>query len=84
MQISAEIWALRDKVLRDDPNESSAVYLSTTDNKHAVCGTDFLPMRWFFFVEETFDHVPSKEKDQVSRCSFQNIKVKQICADFFL
>ena len=53
-------------MLRDDPNESSAVYLSTTDNKHAVCGTDFLPMRRFFFVEETFDHVPSKEKDQVS------------------
>ena len=28
-------------MLRDDPNESSAVYLLTSDDKHAVCGTDF-------------------------------------------
>ena len=26
MQISVDVWALADKVLRDDPNESSAVY----------------------------------------------------------
>ena len=26
MQISADIWALCNKVLHDDPNESSAVY----------------------------------------------------------
>ena len=31
-----------------------------------------------------FDHVPSKEKYQVSRCSFLNINVKQMCADFVL
>ena len=28
-------------MLRDDPDESSAVYLLTSDDKHAVCGTDF-------------------------------------------
>ena len=27
-------------MLRDDPNESSVVHLSTSDDKHAVCGTD--------------------------------------------
>ena len=26
-----------------DPNESSAVYLLTSDDKYAVCGMDFLP-----------------------------------------
>ena len=42
--------ALQDKVLRDDRNESSAVYLLTSDNKHAVCGTDFSPMQINFFA----------------------------------
>jgi len=54
-------------------NESSAVYLLTSDDKHAVCGTDFPPNQLlyrkylvlFFFVEETFDHVLGNEKDQV-------------------
>ena len=55
MQISVDIWALRDKVLRDDPNESSAVYLLTSDNKHAVCGTDFSRMQVNFFTENTVD-----------------------------
>ena len=62
-------------MLRDDPNESSAVYLLTSDDEYAVCGTNFLPNQLlcrkylatkFFFVEETFDHVPGNEKDQVS------------------
>ena len=62
-------------MLRDDPNESSAVYLLSSDDKYAVCGTNFLPNQLlcrkylatkFFFVEETFDHVPGNEKDQVS------------------
>ena len=61
--------------MRDDPNESSAVYLLTSDDEYAVCGTNFLPNQLlcrkylatkFFFVEETFDHVPGNEKDQVS------------------
>ena len=43
MQISVGIWGRDDKVLCDDPNESSVVYLLTSDNKHAVCGTDFSP-----------------------------------------
>ena len=30
-------------MLRDDPNESSAVYLLTSDDKYAVCGMDFSP-----------------------------------------
>ena len=56
MQISVEIWALRDKVLHDDPNKSSAVYLLPFfDNKHAVCGTDFLPMQIDFFAENISD-----------------------------
>ena len=74
VQISVDIWDLHDKVLLDDPNESSAVYLLTSDNKHAVCGTDFSPHQllcWryqlcFYFVEETFDHVPGNKIDQVS------------------
>ena len=36
-----------EKVLRDDPNESSAVYLLTSDDKHAVCGTDFRQINFF-------------------------------------
>ena len=56
------------KVSRDDPNESSAVYLLTSDDKHAVCETDFTPnqllyrkyLALFFFVEETFDHILGK------------------------
>ena len=61
-------------MLRDDPNESSAVYLLTCDDKHSVYGTGF-PLNQllyrkylalFSFVEETFDHVPGNEKDQVS------------------
>ena len=30
-------------MLRDDPNESSAVYLLSSDDKYAVCGTNFSP-----------------------------------------
>ena len=64
MQISVDV----NKVLCDDPNKSSAVYLLTSDDKHAVCGTDFTPnqllyrkyLALFFFVEETFDHVSGK------------------------
>ena len=62
-------------MLRDYPNESSAVYLLTSDDECAVCGTNFLSNQLlcrkylatkFFFVEETFDDVPGNEKDQVS------------------
>ena len=62
-------------MLRDDPNESSAVYLLTSDDEYAVCGTNFLPNQLLchkylatklFFVEETFDHVSGNEKDPVS------------------
>ena len=62
-------------MLRDDSNESSAVYLLTSDDEYAVCGTNFLPNQLLcrknlatklFFVEETFDHVTGNEKDQVS------------------
>ena len=61
-------------MLRDDPNQSSAVYLLASDNKQAVCGTEFSPNQllyrkyWqrFFFVKETFNHVPGNENDQVS------------------
>ena len=60
-------------MLRDDPNESSAVDLLTSDDKLAVCGTDFPPNQLlygkylvlFFFVEETFDHMLGNKKDQV-------------------
>ena len=60
-------------MLCDDPNESSAVYLLTSDDKHDVYGTDFTRnqllyrkyLALFFFLEETFDHVPGNEKDQV-------------------
>ena len=53
-------------MLCNDPNESSAVYLLTSDDKHSVWGTVFPPnqllyrkyLALFFFVEETFDHMP--------------------------
>ena len=59
---------------RDDPNESSAVYLLTSDDKYAVCGTNFSPnqllcrkfLTTFLLMEETFDLVPGNEKGQVS------------------
>ena len=59
-------------MLRDGPNESSAVYLLTSDDKYAVCGTNFSPNQllcrkylatFLLIVEETFDHVPGNEKD---------------------
>ena len=52
-----------------DPNESSAVYLLTSDDKYAVCGMDFSPNQLLcrkYLVEETFDHLPGNEKDQLS------------------
>ena len=42
-------------MLRDDPNESSAVYLLTSDDKHAVRGTDFSPMQINFFAKNISD-----------------------------
>ena len=59
---------------RHDPNESSAVYLLTSDDKYAVCGTNLSPnqllcrkfLATFFLMEETFDQVPGNEKGQVS------------------
>ena len=91
MQISV---ALQDKVLRDDRNESSAVYLLTSDNKHAVCGTDFSPMQINFFAENISDYsslwrrlsitCQARKKIKFHRCSFRNVNVKQICADFVL
>ena len=47
------------------------IYLLTSDHQQAVCGTNFSPMQINFFAEEgyeevTLDHVPGKEKDQVS------------------
>ena len=43
MQISVDVNEPFAIVLRDDPNESSAVYLLTSDDKYAVCGMDFSP-----------------------------------------
>ena len=42
-------------MLRDDPNESSAVYLPTSNDKHAVFGTNFLPMQINFFAKNISD-----------------------------
>ena len=72
-------------MLHDDPNESSAVYLLTSDNTHAVYGTDVSPRqllcqkyrRHFFFVEETFDHGPGKETVKFHQCSFLNINADE-------
>ena len=59
-------------MLRDDPNESCAVYLLSSDDKYAVCGTNFSPNQllcrkylatFLLIVEKTFDHVPGNEKD---------------------
>ena len=81
-------------MLRDDPNESSAVYLLTSDYKHAVSETDFSPMQINFFAENISDDsslcrrlsitCQAREKFKFHRCSFRNIKVKQICAEFVL
>ena len=58
-------------MLRDDPNESSVVYLLTSDDEYAVFGTNFLPNQLLCCnclatFNQTFDHVPGNEKDQVS------------------
>ena len=75
-------------MLRDDRNESSAVYLLTSDNKHAVCGTDFSPMEINFFAKNISDDsslwwrlsitCQARKMIKFHQCSFWNIKVKQI------
>ena len=42
-------------MLCDDPNESSAIYYLTSDNKHTVCGTDFSRMQINFFAKNISD-----------------------------
>ena len=82
-------------MLRDDPNESSAVYFLTFDDKQAVSGTDFSPMQINFFAEKISDYNSSlwrrlsitcqaRKKIKFHRRSFRNVNVKQICADFVL
>ena len=83
-------------MLHDDPNESSAVYLLTSDNKHTVCGTNFSPMQFNFFAENISDDsslfcrlsitCPARKKIKFHRCSFLNINVKQttVCVFHFL
>ena len=71
MQISVDIWALRDKMLRDDPNLLIDFWSSTRClwNKLLANANQLLCRKYqrrFFFEEVTFDHVPGKEKDQVS------------------
>ena len=71
MQISVDIWALRDKMLRDDPNLFIDFWSSTRClwNKLLANANQLLCRKYqrrFFFEEVTFDHVPGKEKDQVS------------------
>ena len=93
MQISVEIWALRDEVLRDDPSESCAVHLLTSDNKHAVnCGIDVSPIQINFLAENISDNsslwrrlwitCQARKKIRFHRCSFRNMNVKQIYALF--
>ena len=75
-------------MLWNDPNESSAVYLLTSDNKQVVCGTDFSPMQINFFAENiSYDSsmwrrlsvmCQARKMIKFHRCSFRNIKVKQI------
>ena len=56
VQISVDIWALRDKMLRDDPNQSSVVYLLASDNNHA---NNHANSRWINFFTENIDDVSS-------------------------
>ena len=72
MQISVDVYnepfAIKCCAMYD-PNESSAVYLLTSYDKYAVCGVDFSPNQLLcrkYLVEETFDHLPGNEKDQLS------------------
>ena len=75
-------------MLCDDPNESSTVYLLTSDNKQVVCGTDFSPMQINFFAENiSYDSsmwrrlsvmCQVRKMIKFHRCSFRNIKVKQM------
>ena len=60
-----------------DPNESSAVHLLTSDDKYAVCGMDFSPNQLLcrkYLVEETFDHLPGSEKDQLSATGLGDLR----------
>ena len=64
------------------------------ENKHSVCGTDFLPMQISFFAEKiSYDSslwrrlsitFQARKKIKFHRCSFRNINVKQTSADFVL
>ena len=81
-------------MLRYDPNENSAVYVLTSDNKHTVCGTNFSPVQFNFFAENISDDsslwgrllktCPARKKIKFHLRSFLNINVKQTSADFVL
>ena len=65
MQISVDIqWARRDKALRDDPNETFAVFYYWLLIEYRLSQQTFRQIN--FFVEETFDHVLGNEIDHVS------------------
>ena len=60
-----------------DPNESSAVHLLTSDDKYAVCGMDFSLNQLLcqkYLVEETFDHLPGNEKEQLSAMGLGDLR----------
>ena len=69
-----DLWAyraLRDNMLHDDPNLFIDFWSSTRClwNKLLANANQLLCRKYqrrFFFEEVTFDHVPGKEKDQVS------------------
>ena len=65
MQISVDIqWARRHKALRDDPNETFAVFYYWLLIEYRLSQQTFRQIN--FFVEETFDHVLGNEIDHVS------------------
>ena len=87
MQISVDIQsARRNKPLRDDPNETFAVFyywlLIEYCWRQAVCPTDLSPNQLLpennFFVEETFDQVLGNEIDHVSEMFISEHEAMQI------
>ena len=68
-------------MLCDDPNESSAVYLLTSDDKHANANQ--------LLCQNISDDSSLKRlsimcqaRKKFDRCPFRNINVKQLCADY--
>ena len=68
-------------MLRDDPNESSAVYLLTSDDEYAVCGTiNFLPNQLLcckYLFSRLYPYMFGKKKHKAKEAGFWPISLTE-------